>query len=60
MVLIVEGNKDEDSIHVSDEDIMKYVKQLTEVGLSTKENNKNAAVTLKVNKNYIYKIIHNN
>ncbi len=60
MVLIVEGNKDEDSIHVSDEDIMKYVKQLTEVGLSTKDAIKNAAVTLKVNKNYIYKIIHNN
>lgn len=60
MVLIVEGNNNEDSIHVSDEDIMKYVKSLTEVGISTKDAIKNASMTLKINKNYIYKLIHNN
>ena len=60
MVIIVEGNKDEESLHVSDEDIMAYVKSLTSVGISTKDAIKNAANTLKINKNYIYKIIHNN
>ncbi|MGM9858372.1 MAG: 16S rRNA (cytidine(1402)-2'-O)-methyltransferase [Bacilli bacterium] len=60
MVIIVEGNKDETSSFVSDEDIMAYVNSLTEVGLSTKDAIKNAASTLKVNKNYIYKLFHTN
>ena len=60
MVIIVEGNKDETSSFVSDEDIMTYVNSLTEVGLSTKDAIKNASSTLKVNKNYIYKLFHTN
>ena len=60
MVVIVEGNKDETSSFVSDEDIMAYVNSLTEVGLSTKDAIKNASSTLKVNKNYIYKLFHTN
>lgn len=60
MVIIVEGNKDEISSFVSDEDIMAYVNSLTEVGLSTKDAIKNASSTLKVNKNYIYKLFHTN
>ena len=60
MVVIVEGNKDEISSFVSDEDIMAYVNSLTEVGLSTKDAIKNASSTLKVNKNYIYKLFHTN
>ena len=60
MVIIVEGNKDETSSFVSDEDIMAYVNSLTEVGLSTKDAIKNASSTLKVNKNYIYKLFHTN
>ena len=60
MVIIVEGNKDETSSFVSDEDIMAYVNSLTEVGLSTKDAIKNTSSTLKVNKNYIYKLFHTN
>ena len=60
MVIIVEGNKDETSSFVSDEDIMAYVNSLTDVGLSTKDAIKNASSTLKVNKNYIYKLFHTN
>ena len=60
MVIIVEGNKDETSSFVSDEDIMAYVNSLREVGLSTKDAIKNASSTLKVNKNYIYKLFHTN
>ena len=60
MVIIVEGNKDEISSFVSDEEIMAYVNSLTEVGLSTKDAIKNASSTLKVNKNYIYKLFHTN
>lgn len=60
MVVIVEGNKDETSSFVSDEEIMAYVNSLTEVGLSTKDAIKNASSTLKVNKNYIYKLFHTN
>ena len=60
MVIIVEGNKDETSSFVSDEDIMAYVNSLTEVGLSTKDTIKSASSTLKVNKNYIYKLFHTN
>ena len=60
MVVIVEGNKDEISSFVSDEDIMAYVNSLTEVGLSTKDAIKSASSTLKVNKNYIYKLFHTN
>ena len=60
MVVIVEGNKDEISSFVSDEEIMAYVNSLTEVGLSTKDAIKNASSTLKVNKNYIYKLFHTN
>ena len=60
MVIIVEGNKDETSSFVRDEEIMAYVNSLTEVGLSTKDAIKNASSTLKVNKNYIYKLFHTN
>ena len=60
MVIIVEGNKDETSSFVSDEDIMAYVNSLTEVGLSTKDAIKNASSTLNVNTNYIYKLFHTN
>ncbi|MCF0116521.1 MAG: 16S rRNA (cytidine(1402)-2'-O)-methyltransferase [Bacilli bacterium] len=60
MVVIVEGQHIEQSEFASDEDIMAYVNNLTEVGLSTKDAIKNAAATFKINKNYIYKIIHGN
>jgi len=60
MVIVVEGNDDEQSAIVDDEKILKFVKSLTDVGISTKDAIRQASVVLKVSKNYIYSLYHNN
>lgn len=60
MAIVVEGNSDETSCVVDDEKILKFVKSLTDVGLSTKDAIRQASAVLKVSKNYIYSLYHNN
>ncbi len=60
MVIVVEGNDDEQSVIVDDEKILKFVQSLTDVGISTKDAIRQASVVLKVSKNYIYSLYHNN
>jgi 16S rRNA (cytidine1402-2'-O)-methyltransferase len=58
MVIVVEGNRDELSIDVGDDEIIKLVESLTSMGISTKDAIKQASILLKINKNYIYKLLH--
>lgn len=60
MVIVVEGNNEETAPIVDDEKILKFVKSLTDVGLSTKDAIRQASAVLKVSKNYIYDLYHNN
>ena len=60
MVIVVEGNNEEAAPIVDDEKILKFVKSLTDVGLSTKDAIRQASAVLKVSKNYIYDLYHNN
>jgi len=60
MVIVVEGSNTEITPVVSDEQIVKFVTSLTDVGISTKDAIRQASLVLKVNKNYIYKLYHTN
>ena len=58
MVLIVEGNQKEQEAILGDEEIIRYVKSLTDMGVSTKDAIQNAARSLNISKNYVYQLIH--
>ncbi len=57
-VIVVEGRNDETSAIHSDEDILRYVNSLVDVGMSTKDAIEKASEYLKIKKNYIYKLYH--
>lgn len=57
-VIVIEGNNIETSAIHSDEDILRYVNSLVDVGMSTKDAIEKASEYLKVKKNYIYKLYH--
>ncbi|MEY3431655.1 MAG: ribosomal small subunit methyltransferase [Bacillota bacterium] len=58
MVLIVEGNKDEFGIKLSDDEIRKAVDALTTTGISMKDAIHQVSEMTKMAKNYIYKVVH--
>jgi 16S rRNA (cytidine1402-2'-O)-methyltransferase len=60
MVILVEGNKDEMSLKLSDDEIRKLVQNLTETGISMKDAIRQVADMTLLNKNYIYKLMHRN
>lgn len=60
MVILVEGNKDEMSIKLSDDEVRKLVQNLTETGISMKDAIRQVAEMTTLNKNYIYKLMHRN
>ena len=60
MVIVVAGNRDEFQTKMGDDEIMAFIKSLTDVGISTKDAIRQASTVLKVNKNYIYKLMHRN
>ena len=60
MVVIVGGNRDELEAKVGDDEIVNFINSQTKIGISTKDAIKQASQVLKVNKNYIYKLIHRN
>lgn len=60
MVIVVEGNNDEQPINVNDEDIRKMVRNLTDIGVSAKDAIRQVSELLNIKKNYIYKIYHTN
>ena len=60
MVIVVTGNDDEMSVKMSDEDIQKLISQLTQTGMSMKDAIRHASLSLKISKNYIYKLVHHN
>lgn len=57
-VIIIEGANNESSAIHSDEDILRYVNSLVDVGMSTKDAIEKASEYLKIKKNYIYKLYH--
>jgi 16S rRNA (cytidine1402-2'-O)-methyltransferase len=60
MVVMVEGNKDEFGIKLSEEEIRKLVDSLTATGISMKDAIRQVSEMTKMAKNYIYKVVHQN
>ena len=60
MVIIVEGNKEDNSSSYDDEQIIKLVNEQIQKGLSTKDAIKITSEITKINKNSIYNIYHSN
>lgn len=60
MVIVVEGSLGEIKPDVNNDEIIQMVKNLVNMGLSTKDAIKKVAEATNVNKNYIYKIYHIN
>ncbi len=58
MVVLVEGNKDEMGIKLSDDEIRKAVEALTATGISMKDAIRQVSEMTKMAKNYIYKVVH--
>jgi 16S rRNA (cytidine1402-2'-O)-methyltransferase len=58
MVVLVEGNKDEMAIKLSDDELRKIVDSLTAQGLSMKDAIKQVSTLTRIHKNYIYKLVH--
>lgn len=58
MVVLVEGNKDEFGIKLSDDEIRKAVESLTATGISMKDAIRQVSEMTKMAKNYIYKVVH--
>jgi 16S rRNA (cytidine1402-2'-O)-methyltransferase len=60
MVVMVEGNKDEFGIKLSEEEIRKLVDSITATGISMKDAIRQVSEMTKMAKNYIYKVVHQN
>jgi 16S rRNA C1402 (ribose-2'-O) methylase RsmI len=60
MVLLIEGNKEEFAIKLSDEEIRNLIDSLTATGLSMKDAIRQVSSMTDIHKNYIYKLIHRN
>ena len=60
MVIVVEGSLGEIKPDVNNDEIIQMVKNLVNMGISTKDAIKKVAEATNVNKNYIYKIYHIN
>lgn len=60
MVIVIEGTLGEIKPNVSNDEIIKMIKNLVESGVSTKDAIKRVSEITCINKNYIYKIYHIN
>ena len=60
MVIVVEGSLGEIKPDVNNDEIIQMVKNLVNMGISTKDAIKKVAEATNINKNYIYKIYHIN
>jgi 16S rRNA (cytidine1402-2'-O)-methyltransferase len=60
MVIMVEGNKDEFGIKLSEDEIRKLVDSMTATGISMKDAIRQVSEMTKMAKNYIYKVVHQN
>ena len=60
MVIVVEGSLGEIKPDINNDEIIQMVKNLVNMGLTTKDAIKKVAETTNINKNYIYKIYHVN
>ena len=60
MVIVIEGNKAQDSASIDNNDLITMVKTMVESGMSTKDAIKKVSDLTKVNKNTIYKLYHLN
>jgi len=58
MVVLVEGNKDEFGIKLSEDEIRNLVNSLTATGISMKDAIRQVSEMTKMAKNYIYRVIH--
>lgn len=60
MVVMVEGNKDEIGIKLSDDEIRKLIDSLLATGITMKDAIRQVSDMTKMAKNYIYKVVHRN
>jgi 16S rRNA (cytidine1402-2'-O)-methyltransferase len=60
MVLVVEGNKDEFGIKLSDDELRNLVKNLTDRGISMSDAIRQISDMTLIQKNYLYKLMHRN
>jgi len=60
MVVLVEGNKDEIGIKLSDDEIRKLIDSLLATGITMKDAIRQVSDMTKMAKNYIYKVVHRN
>ncbi len=60
MVIVVDGNKDEFSIKLSDDELRTLVKNLTDRGISMSDAIRQISDMTSIQKNYLYKLMHRN
>lgn len=60
MVIIIEGNTNEEPIYKDKEDIIKMVQSFERLGYTTKDAIKKVSELLDISKNEIYRLYHNN
>lgn len=58
MVIVVEGCIEDNKPFISNEEIISMVKNMVDLGVSTKDAIKRVSELTNINKNYIYKIYH--
>lgn len=58
MVIVVEGNSDEEVDRLSNQDLIKEVNKLVELGMSSKDAIKRVSELYNVNKNELYRLFH--
>ena len=60
MVLVVEGNNEEIAPHINDDEVRKMVSSFIDIGMTPKDAIKQVSDLLKIAKNQVYKIFHQN
>lgn len=60
MVLVVEGNNEEIAPHINDDEVRNMVSSFIDIGMTPKDAIKQVSDLLKIAKNQVYKIFHQN
>ena len=60
MVLVIEGNNEEVAAHINDDEVRKMISNFIDIGMTPKDAIKQVSDLLKLAKNRIYKIYHQN
>ncbi|MDD3099283.1 MAG: 16S rRNA (cytidine(1402)-2'-O)-methyltransferase, partial [Bacilli bacterium] len=60
MVLVIEGNNEEVAAHINDDEVRKMISNFIDIGMTPKDAIKQVSDLLKLAKNRVYKIYHQN